>query len=151
MEAIKIASPAEAMQRLRRAASAKGHNFVYNESGENPSCHYFETDDKQTLNDGADPADVKPGCIIGQMLADAGLDPVAEPEVVKAIEGQDVKTLAGGNSYYNRSGKPVLIEAPPVVVEILAQAQRAQDDGESWGEALRVALAVETGYHLARA
>lgn len=147
MEAIKIPTPEQAMVLLRRAVSAKGSDFVYNEGGEN-SCHYFEDGNGKTLAEGVNPEDLNPGCIIGQMLADAGLDPVAEPEVARVIEGQDILTLAGQNTWYVGQGKPVLIEAPPVVIEMLNQAQRAQDEGQSWGEALRVARAVQRGYEL---
>lgn len=149
MEPIKISTPEQAMVRLRQAVRAKDSNFVYNPDGDY-SCHYFEDDDRQTLADGVEPADLKPGCIIGQMLADAGFDPAAEPEVAKDIEGQDVKTLAGANPYYVSQGGLVLIEAPPLVVEMLAQAQTAQDEGQSWGESLRVARAIQRGAELAQ-
>jgi hypothetical protein len=147
MEPIKISSPGEAMMLLHRAVSAKGTDFVYNESGEN-SCHYFEDDNKNSLGTGAQPTELKPGCIIGQVLANAGFDPAAEPDLARSIEGNDVGTLARGHAYGNF---PPLIQAPPVVIEMLLHAQRAQDEGESWGTALRVAHAVQRGAEQAQA
>lgn len=139
MNKIVIADVTEARLLIRRAVREKGEDYIYAEvPGED--CHYFEDENKHTVADGAEPTKVKPGCIVGHILAYKGFDPAADPEVARRIENFDVYALAGV-SPYGGSVDPdrVVIEAPRDVVQMLKAAQNCQDDGHTWGEAARQA------------
>lgn len=138
MDKIVIESAAEARELIRRAVREKGADYVYTETpGED--CHYFEDENRQTLVDGADPTQVKPGCIVGHVLAYKGFDPAADPDKARLIENFDVFALAGVNPHGDVDPTRVVIEAPREVVQMLKAAQNCQDEGHTWGEAERQA------------
>ena len=111
----------KARELLARAVAEKGEDYVYEwqEGAYTYACMYFHGD--------------QPGCIIGHLLAYQGV----KPEDLGDYNTWDVGTLAEQDLDVGTLAEQGLIDAPLPVVKALAKAQLAQDDGATWGEALK--------------
>lgn len=97
---------------MEEAVALKGSDYVYghipaDEDDQAGSCRYI--------------VDGQPSCIVGHVLVAAGVEPA------------EVTRHEGGAAF---SIVPHLTGWPQEVVDALDSAQKAQDGGLSWGEAL---------------
>ena len=111
----------QALAGLEKAVRLKGRSYKYeppvvDDADGLTMCMYFETDSGQ------------PSCIVGHVLADHGvtlesLGPANADETVGSLVASDVLALDARTE------------------ALLVRAQQEQDNGTSWGEALRQAKA----------
>lgn len=75
----------------------------------------------------------EPSCLVGQVMARAGLDPMDLETLLKSScrEGDYFYTI---NTFLASEG---IFEADEEAEEFLGALQKYQDEGASWGEALR--------------
>ncbi len=132
---VQIESGPEALRLLKQAKDSKGWNYRYRNPEDSGSrqCRYFE--------EGGEP-----GCIVGHVLHNLGYRPRYEGEGddryrVDTIEGNPVAHLVVKG----------VIEAPRVVRDMFTAAQRAQDDGATWGTSLDLAETVLNAYEAGQA
>ena len=113
-----------AVELLRKQVEAKGTDYEYEAPASIGRCVYFD-------NDGC------PSCVVGYVLADLGVTLGGVHEI-----GRDPGSPSD-------SGNQIAISAVNVdgvqltsgARHVLATAQRAQDNGQPWGEALNLAVA----------
>lgn len=120
---------AKALELIEGVVKARGEGFVYRESDRDccgyASCFYV--------------FDGKPSCIVGQALADAGVD-VAAIFAGRLANEQDICTLADSKRYRNFHAA---VELTPDAVSVFDIAQCRQDDGDRYGDVLKAAQAVK--------
>ena len=104
-----------ALELLAAAVQQRGERFVF-VAGRHQSCLY--------ASDGG------PQCLVGRCLSLAGVD----EDDLDALGGHGVREL------YDRGGLPVRLTLGALVV--FDAAQRGQDRGYAWGEALEYAVGV---------
>jgi hypothetical protein len=100
--------------------------------------HIYENDGLQApLASCVNVADGQPSCIVGHVLVRAGIP------VSTFYENNAVETGMYGTYSAFKNGVADITEGAYM---ILAAAQRAQDDGHTWGEAYEAAQTVERAY-----
>jgi len=109
MTTLEEITPGRALRAIRTAVKGR-ENFVYTSpDGEGGRCYY--------LHGRGDGNPVRPGCLIGHALIAEGVDPA----ILDGWEGCSVR---------------VMFPDLAAVRIVLRAAQAAQDEGETWGEAL---------------
>lgn len=113
------------LELLDKAVEERGQDWEY--PGQGSECVYFVDEDVQQDFPGSEVG--APACIVGFVLNELGitLDDVAE-----ANQGAGVKTLID-------SFLPEILTVEPEAVELLIEAQTAQDTGTAWGTAVEQA------------
>lgn len=114
-----------AVELLDRAVAEKGEEYVYEIPYSPGECAYFH--------------DERPGCIVGHVLAYAGLerDDLRGRESLTfpgALRG-DLNVMAGPDSLAEYG----VLSADDRTVTLLAEAQSKQDEGTPWYDAVEVA------------
>lgn len=125
-----------AVSALAHAVEEKGYDFVY-EKFAGHGCayvHYSETIDDQGRSI---KTDLEPGCLVGSALIYLGVKP--ESFFNTRLSGSPINT--GHDAFQACHALKYIgeIEYAPGVTEIFQQAQSVQDDGKTWGEALKAA------------
>jgi hypothetical protein len=109
---------------LAEVVAEVGEDHVYPDYGGFAGCKYF-SDSGQPL------------CIVGHVLAKLGVDPAL---VNQPAHYSDSISLNGvGIDSVCRQLGSLLPNFTPDAIAVLSAAQRVQDDGKTWGEALRYA------------
>jgi hypothetical protein len=116
---IDLTNTAEVVELLNRAVAEKGADYEYPRAG--GECFYFEPDGT-------------PSCLIGNVLAQKGV----KLEDFVVIEDGQPWDLNSGESVFSLDAYG-FIKTTGETQDILTRAQRMQDDGYSWGEALDLA------------
>lgn len=125
----------QALELLERAVATQGEDFVYTPYPM-AGCYYHPLPAQQAAGD-TDPR-VKTGCLIGVALRLAGVD----------LSGVRVSVGVAWRTPVSSSGAPEGWQSRVTedAVNALQAAQRRQDAGGTWGEALAAARAA--GYPL---
>lgn len=132
----------QALDLMRRAVAEKGTDYVYVRPDRSKDCVYVDTT--------VDPAVATPppSCLVGHALVYAGVDPVLLWEADQGIGeyvddeyGEVEKTddtsikSSGFNQYLSQHGVALTYEAR----RVFGAAQREQDRGIPWGQAVAYA------------
>lgn len=124
----------EAVALLKRAVAEKGENYVYTRDAVYNSCQYVR--------------DGKPSCIVGHVIGYASWDAL---EIVAEIERKrgsswpavDLQIDSKPHDLQELSSESytaIPVRFTEAAAELLREVQLQQDNGESWGNALKAGL-----------